>query len=229
MIYAVISGDIIAYTSLSADQKKELQEAFDGLFDLIENKYKVFIRLIKGDYLECVVYEPAYSLEIALLIKTRIKSLKFENPQKDTRLKYFNNYGIRLAVGLGQLELIDEKKGIIDGEAVYLSGRLISEQDTHTQKKIHIKQTLFFKSRDENLNREMDTLFALTDFILNKSTAKQARVISGKILGEKDDEIAKKLGVSKSVVNRQSIAAGWHPLRKVIQYYKDRIANLKIK
>ncbi len=225
MIKAVISGDIIAYTSLSVQQKDELEKTLNSLFYVINHKYKVYIRLIKGDYLECVVDEPEYALEIALLIKMQIKSLEFNNLQEDTRLKYFNNYGVRLAIGLGKLERIDKQKGIIDGEAIYFSGRLITEQNTHTQKKIHIKQSLFFKSYDENLNKEMDTLFGLTDFIINKSTSKQASVIYRKILGEKEDEIAKNLGVSKSVVNRQSISAGWYPLRKTLEYYKYKISN----
>ncbi len=223
MTKAVISGDIIAYTSLSIQQKKELEKALNQLFSIINKKYKVYIRLIKGDYLECVVFEPEYALEIALLIKMYIKSIIFDNTQKDTRLKYFNNYGIRLAIGLGSLDRIDKQKGIIDGEAIYFSGRLISEQSTHKQKKIHIKQSLFFKSSDENLNKEMDVIFSLSDFIANKSTSKQAKVVYLKITGEKEDEIAQKLGVSKSVVNRQSISAGWHPLQKTIEFFKYKI------
>ena len=44
---------------------------------------------------------------------------------KRNRLKYFNEHGIRLAIAIAPLERFDPEKGIIDGEAIYLSGRAI--------------------------------------------------------------------------------------------------------
>ncbi len=223
---AIIAGDIIAYTSLSSQQKEILEKELKNLFRELQDKYQVFIRLVNGDYLECVVEKPEKSLEIALLIKTFVKSLKFDQAGNDKRIKFFNKYGIRLVVSIGNLERFDAEKGIIDGEAIYRAGRLINEQSTHDKQKIHIKQSLFFISQYDELNKEMDTLFNLVDFILTKATDKQARIIHRKIWGESEKEIAQKLKISHSSVNRHSIAAGWRPINKTLKYYSGKILKV---
>ncbi len=220
---AIISVDIVAYTSLTSGQKRILEKRIFELFELLQKEYDVYIRLVKGDYLECLVFQPEKSLEIALLIKMYIKSLDFKNVQNDNRLKYFNTYGIRLAIGIGQLERIDIEKGIIDGEAIYRAGRLLQDQNTHAQKKIHIKQSLFFASGDINLDKEMDAFCSLLDYIANKATGKQAKVIYYKILKKKEEEIARLMQISRSVVNRQSVSAGWHAIKKAINIYPELI------
>ncbi len=223
---AVITGDIIAYTSLNLKQKEILEKELKNLFRILNNRYNIFIRLVNGDYLECVIEKPEKSLEIALLIKTFVKSLDFNQSNNDKRLKFFNNYGIRLAIAIGNLERFEPEKGIIDGEAIYKAGRLINEQSTHESKKIHIKQSLYFFSENDDLNKEMDTIFNLVDFILNKATGKQARIIHRKIWGENEKEIARKFNISRSVVNRQAIAGGWHPIKKTLQYYPEKILKV---
>ena len=76
--YIVISGDFIAYTSLSTEEKKTLEQELMNLFAILEKKFNTYSRLIKGDFLECVVPNPADGLSVALAIKTFIKSLEIE-------------------------------------------------------------------------------------------------------------------------------------------------------
>ena len=217
---AVISGDIVAYTSLSTEEKASLEKALLNFFQELQVDYNAYARLVKGDYLECVV-SPEDAMRVALLIKTFIKSLAVElDETRDKRIKYFSVYGIRLAIGVGNLDRFDPAKGIIDGEAIYYSGRLLNEQHTHNKQKIHIKQSLFFMSGDEDMNANFDALFSLTDTLLNKASAKQSKVIFYKLQHKTEGEIAEILSVSRSVVNRQSRSVGWYALKKAVNYYE---------
>ncbi len=225
MYIAVISGDIIAYTSLSDSQKVLLEKKLKQLFKELEKDYDIFIRLIKGDYLEAVV-KPEEALRIALLIKTYIKSLDFEINAEDSRSKHFKIYGIRLAIGVGTLDRFDTKKGIIDGEAIYRSGRLISTQHTHSKQKIHIKQSLFFSIENADLDMEMNAFFVLIDALLNQATARQSEVIYYKLKGLDENEIAKILKVSRSVINRQAISTSWYAINKAINFVEYSMKKL---
>lgn len=223
----MISGDIVAFTSLSMSQKELVEDRLKILLGKLAAEFKCFARLVKGDYLECVVPEPEDMLTVALLIKSTIKSIPMGFDKKnDNRSPYFENYGVRLAMGYGALERFDVEKGIIDGEAIYLSGRKINEEDTHTMDRISIKNTLFFVSMDDALNDTMEPLTALLDFLMNKATARQSEVLQYKLLGYNEDSIAKKMGISQSAVNQHSNSAGWNAIEKATEYFNKTIKNL---
>ncbi|MGB5554864.1 MAG: fumarate hydratase [Flavobacteriaceae bacterium] len=222
----VISGDIVAFTSLSKIQKELVEDRLKVLLAELERKFDCFARVVKGDYLECVVPKPEDALTVALLIKSTIKSIPTAFDKKnDNRAQYFENYGVRLAIGYGTLERFDVKKGIIDGEAIYLSGRKINEEDTHTMDRISIKSTLFFVSNEDALNFAMEPIMALLDFLMNKATARQSEVLQYKLLGYNEDKIAKKMGISQSAVNQHSNSAGWNAIEKTVTYFHDSLKN----
>ncbi len=224
MKVAVISGDIIAYTALSDKNKLVLENKINDLFSIIKKKYAVFCRLVKGDYLECVIEEPKYAFEIALLIKSYIKSLDITE-KNNKRFKYFKNYGIRIAIGLGELSRYDKKKGIIDGEAIYMAGRKINEESTHNKQRIVIKNTFYFTSNNKSLTKLFQTIFSLVDFIINKATSKQCEIIFYKILGYKEKEIAQKIKISQPVVNQHSLSVGWNALEQTVHYFRETVIN----
>jgi hypothetical protein len=95
------------------------------------------------------VQEIADAFRIALAIKSFVKSIKISdddvNSNESGRFKLFKTYGIRLAIGIGELSRIDFKNGIIDGDAIYFSGRIINEDKTHNKEKVTIKNKLFIK------------------------------------------------------------------------------------
>jgi len=226
MQYGVISGDIVAFTSLSQANKELVEHHIHLLITELRTKFDCYARLIKGDYLECVVPAAENTLLVALLIKSRIKSIAIASKKKaETRVQHFENYGIRLAIACGTLERFDTQKGIIDGEAIYLSGRKINEEDTHTMDRITIKNTLFFVSKDEALNRQMEPMMLLLDFLMNKATARQSEVLYHKLLGNNEDSIAQKMHISQPAVNQHANGVGWNAIEKAIQYFTDTIKN----
>jgi len=223
---AVIAGDFIGFTVLSGKFRSEIRAEVNKLFDLFTERYDAYCRLVKGDYVEIVV-NPQYAFRVVLLLKNRLKTVAAKIPSREMRVKYFKKIVLRLVVSVGELEVFDPSGGIIEGEAVYEAGRFLAKEYTHDKKRISIKQSMFFISSDPHLTKEMDTLFALTDYILMEHTPKQAAVVYYRLLGMDFSEIARQWGVSRESINALSIRAGWYHIHKALDYYEYRFQNFQ--
>ena len=221
---ATISSDIVSSTSLNVKQRLILEKELKKLLRILRQTFgsKIFFgRLIKGDYIECVLGEPKYALRVALIIKSFVKSLKIQaNSNANKGLNNFKDYGIRIAVGVGELSIWNRKKGIIDGEAIYLSGRAINEMTSSDKK---IRDTLAFKSNQESWNKAVTPLFSLLDVLFTDSTRAQSEIIFYKLLNKSEKEISEILSKSQSTINQHSTAVGWFAIDRAIKYFENLI------
>jgi len=212
---AAISADIIASTSLTQSQRTfldaQLRELLRELRALFGIK-KFFGRLVKGDCLECVLEEPQSALRTALLIRTFVKALDIKSANSG-----FNNYGVRVAVGIGELTL-DRKKGFIDGGAIVLAGR--ANQDAAANPK---RGRLLFQSTDVDLNNSMAPLFALLDAMLAKNTKLQCGVLWHRLLGKTEKEAGMAMGKKQNTINQHTHTAGWPAIKSAVDYFEDVI------
>jgi len=223
MNYSVISGDIVSSTSLDNDDRKLVEENLKILLNDLKREFNVYGRIIKGDYLECVVPNAEEGLQVALAIKSFVKSIPVEtksNTIEDNRIKQFKIHGIRLAIGYGELSRYKPEEGVIDGEAIYLSGREISGETTYNKERIVIKNTLFFASKNEDFNKNFQPLLALLDVLLSKATSRQCEVLYLKLMNNQEEEIAKRLGIGQSAVNQHSTSVGWNAIDEAVKYFK---------
>ena len=229
MNHAVISGDIIAYTSLNESGKTKIESNLDILIKELKKKFNVYGRVIKGDYIECYVPDITDAFRVTLAIKSFVKSIEIldsdVNSDKRGRLKLFKTYAVRLAIGIGELSRLDLKNGIIDGDAIYFSGRMINEDKTHNKAKVTIKNTLFIKSNNDKLDGEIQPLLSLIDIMISKNTEKQCEVLYLKLMGYNEESIVKKLKKRQSTVNEQSTIAGWNAIEKAVQRFENVIKN----
>ena len=229
MLKAVVSGDIIASTSLSTEGKQYLIKSFENLFDTLHNLYQTDLQLVKGDFIQCYIPNSADALTITLLIKTYIKSIAREIETVEVnnpRIKYFYQHGIRLAIGIGNLEVVDKRNMVYEGDAVYFSGRLLNNLETHGKEKIVIKNTLFIKSGYDEFNNEMEPLLDLIDVIVSQSTAKQCEVLYYKLQGYAEKEIATILNKKQSTINQHSTSVGWNAIEKAVARYQQVIQKM---
>lgn len=224
----VISGDIIASSSIAIAEKALLEERLYELFSLLKAEFGVFSRLIKGDHLEMVIPNTCEALRLALMIKCFVKSLPIseaKSSKEKNKFKSFKNYGVRLAIGYGELSRFDPEKGIIDGDAIYFSGRWITENSTHNKQRIVVKNTLHFISDEEKLNKSLEPLMMLLDLTVNKATARQCEIAYLKLLGKSEDEIASELKITQPVVNQHSTALGWNAIECAVNYFSNTLMN----
>jgi len=222
MSYSVLSGDVISYTSLDPKSRKLLLEELTLFLKQLDVQFDSFSRIIKGDYLECVIPQAGEGLRVALAIKGFIKSLAVQATSniETSRFRLFKTYGIRIAIGYGELTHYDPKEGIIDGEAIYLSGRTIAGKTTFNKERITIKNTLFFASDKTDLNERFEVIFNLLDVLLAKATARQCEVLYLKLLGLSEEEISAKLGIGQSAVNQHSTSVGWSAIESAVDYFQ---------
>jgi hypothetical protein len=211
-MYATISADIVSSTSLSLESTIELKQKIGQLLKLLENKYTNFWgRQIKGDYIECFIPNVADSFRIALIIKSYIKSLSLPEVKLN---KDFQTYGIRISIGIGAMRLIDRNEDILDGEAIYLSGRAIENMTLN-------KGTISISVNNFLLSSELNLIALLTDALVNNATKKQCEVLFYKLLAMKEEDIAKKLGISQPTVNSHSSSAKWYCIEEALKYFEQ--------
>ncbi len=220
--HAVISGDVVAFTSLTVPQRREVEAGIAELFAALKQRFGIFSRLARGDFLEFYVPQPQDSLRAMLVIKCFLKALPIDlDLTAQKRAKFFKTYGIRLALGIGELLRLDLDNGIIDGEAIYFSGRRLSEEKTHGSERVTVKSTLFFRSGDEELNAEMEPLLALLDELLNRATGKQCEVVRHRLMGKDEQTISAELKREQHTINRHSTQAGWHAIEKAVARFES--------
>jgi hypothetical protein len=227
---ATISADIVSSTSLNVEQRLVLEKELTKLLRILKQNLgsKVFFgRLIKGDYIECVLDNPKLALRVALVIKSFVKSLNFKTGKTgktdkkiNKKLLDFKEYGIRIAVGIGELAIWNKKKGIIDGEAIYFSGRAINEMTSSEKKR---KNTLVFKSNQDSWNDSFSPIFSLLDVLSAESTRAQSEIIFYKLLNKSEKEISEILKKSQSTINQHSTAAGWYAIERAVKYFETQI------
>jgi len=221
---ATISADIISSSSLNVEQRLELEEKLTHLLSLLEQNFgsKVFYsRLIKGDYIECVLEEPQLALRVALLMKSFAKALDLnikENANK--KIKDFKDYGIRIAIGIGELSIWNKEKGIIDGEAIYFSGRAINEMTALDKK---IKNTLVFRSSNEEWNDIFTPIFNLLDVLYSKYKKAQSEIVFYKLLNKSEKEITGILNRKQPTINQHSTATGWSAVESAVALFEKTI------
>ncbi len=224
---STISADIVSYTSLGIDDKRKLELLIKKLLAELTDSYKkydFFGRVFQGDYIECALNEPIYALRIALLLKTLVKSYELEeNNEIIKRTRYFKEYGIRIAIAVAPLTLLDPVNGIIDGEAIYLSGRAIKDMSTSDKQKVIIKNSMFFCHSDTQEQNKYDTVVSLLDTIISKCSSKQCEVLYYKLLGVSEKDISQQLNRNQSTISQHSTAAGWNAIEKAVNYFEKNI------
>lgn len=80
----------------------ELNERLKKCLSTLELRYQGFWgRIVKGDSIECVMDFPEDAFEAALILKTLVKSFE---PSDVNDSKRFNRYGLRIAIGIGEMK-----------------------------------------------------------------------------------------------------------------------------
>lgn len=213
-MYAAISADIVSSTSLCIEETIALKQRLEQLFPVLEDKSPGFWgRLIKGDYIECLLPSVKDAFRIALIIKSCIKAFPVAESKEK---KLFQTYGIRMAMGIGDMRILNREQDIMDGEAIYLSGRTLSGMGAPTK-----NGTFLIEPADRKLKPALRTVGMLTDALLNNATRRQSEVIYYKLLSKSEQEIADILGVRQSGVNQHSTSAKWYCIEEALNYFEQ--------
>ena len=208
---ATISADIVRSTSMGTADLLELRRGLQGLIgDLEEDIPGFWARIVRGDSLECVVPD---ALRIAILLKLFVK-MRVADYNCSEMLQ---RHGIRFSIAVGDLEYANKNEDIIDGPAIYRSGRNLDEISRKG-----VRMSIFELDREpRSLSNLMDSYVALICDLVDSYSAKQSEVVYYKLLGFKEVEISGRLGIYQSSVNVRATNAQWGLLNQAIKDFEN--------
>ena len=210
---ATISADIVRSTSMSTEDLILLRNKLQDLFHVFEEDYPGFwARIVRGDSIECVVPNYNDALRIAILIKLYVKMRVSEFECSEMLQKY----GIRFAIGVAEIKYADKKEDIINGPAIYMSGRNLDE----ISRKENVMTAFEIEQAPKPLSNLLDSYVAMVSGLVDSYSAKQAEVIYMKLLGFKEKEISERVGISQSSVNTRATNAQWGLLNTALKDYE---------
>lgn len=203
---ATISADIVNSTSLETRDLIELRKRLQYLFERIEAEMLpgFWGRIVRGDTIECYVPECGKALRIAIILKLYVRL--FADSVESSYMT--RQYGIRFSIGIGSLRYVNEKEDIIDGQAIYISGRNLdvigAERDVYS--------VIGLESDSLGIHWLLESYVSLIDNLIRSYSIKQAQVVFYKLLGYKEKQIGEILNVYQSAVNSRSSLAKWNLL-----------------
>ncbi len=230
MLQATISADIVASSSLTAKETERLNARISEIFAYLDeyrdrnSGERIVSRLVAGDTIECFIPDPGEALRVALILKSGIKSFRPDGSERYGReqeklRKLFEMYGIRIAIGIGEMDSNLLEQNIFKGSAINLSGRLISEQKTSNRERVTVKNTLFIGSVNSEHTYIFQPVISLLDTLFNKMTVRQSEIVYMKLLGYSEQEIAKGFEITQSSVNQHSTGAGWNSVEEALKLF----------
>lgn len=208
---AIISADIISSTALSVDNLKEMQKCIRDYIDQIEalngDDIRYWGRIVKGDSIEIYVRDPKDVLRVALQLKTLVMQ--------------HNTNGLRVAIGIGEMREVNRELDMMDGDAIYRAGRLLSQMSSHS--KGGKKGNFAADCSDSLLSQQLDAILKLFDVILRKTTYRQCKIMFYKLMNVKDIDIAKNLEMSTSAVSQHKTSMGWDAIENMLNYFEQTL------
>lgn len=212
MVWATISADIVKSTSLAEEDWMDLTDKIKELLSKLESSSLIkWGRLVKGDSIECVLENPKNALRIAILLKSFIKAY---SPSHGEVNKKFKNIGLRLAIGIGGMRIVDKDKDLMDGEAIYLSGRKLIAMGDDSQ-----NMQVVMESNEEN--KALPVITSLLNYILDKATRRQCETLYCRLLRENDEDVAKYMKITRSGVYQNLKGIGWDAIKSAMRYFEN--------
>lgn len=201
---AIITGDIIASSTFSSEQRKSLQKRLDTFLKEVHTAYPDFrAEQFRGDSLQCVLTKnKASALRTALSLYCFLASVTFK---------------IRQSIGIGEISFTGNNVVTSDGTAFRYSGENIDELKKRNE-------LISVASGDEQFNEEWKVHSASLNFLLERISSAQADAVYLQLQNAKQEEVAKALNISQPSVHQRLQAAGWPVINRVIQRFETVMA-----
>lgn len=212
--FAVITGDVVGFKKLSANQRVALSGIIHHTYQQIQNFFKGSvlpdIQIFRGDSWQFILIKPELSLRIALFFRAFLIS-QMEASAIDTRI----------SIGIGPVDYLPSKKiRTGDGEAFRQSGFGLDHMPRNVR--MSINSTSAIGTLDI---KTIDVLVQLMDAIVKDWTPRQAYMVCGAILDWTQDEIASKWlngKISQQAVAQHLNRASWNAISAAIKHFEDQ-------
>lgn len=209
---AVITGDIVNSTKLNVNELNVILDNLKQEFEYFKGVYNCDFKIFRGDSFQGVLTSVEDALFVAITIKTAIN--RVATSKKSTDL-----FDVRLAIGVGTIDLQRDSILESNGEAFQFSGRTLE-----TMKGDYPKMLL--KTAISTINDEFDVHFNFLETVTSKWSRESAEVIYWLLHNQKEREVSELLGISQPAVNYRKKAANWDAVAMLLKRYKTVINHL---
>lgn len=196
----VLAGDIIGSKKNNPDDYLKIIEPILKQYSSSGN-YQIY----RGDSFQAWVNSPELGLYICIKLKAALRST--------------GTLDVRTAIGMGDIQLIDNNIAISTGSALSRSGELLDSLKNQ-------QQNIMVKS-NHYLDRYMNTALKMALLYMDNWTANGAAAIYQTITNPAatQTQLGKKLGIKQATASRRLERAHWNDTQELIklyeQFYKD--------
>jgi hypothetical protein len=213
---AVITADIVDSSSLSSDQTDIVLNAIHSLLDDYKNvRVNIEDKFIisRGDSIQIELDSAAQALNIAMLLKATVNKISFREVKRQSPV-----VDVRIAIGIGDIEIKRELVNESSGSAYINSGRMLDSMKKE-------KRLFSIKTNNSFWDEEFDAEFKMLEVILSGWKITSAEVVYLLLLNYKEKEIQEKLKISQSAVNQRKKAAGWNGIDALLKRFEKLISK----
>ncbi|MEZ5335335.1 MAG: SatD family protein [Methanolobus sp.] len=209
---AVITGDIVKSSEFDYAARNQLIDYLHSSFNLIEKQLELGSSILlpfeiyRGDSFQVVLSSPERALISSVLLSLRL--MLFYSGKKPVNS--------RISIGIGTIDYIPESGNIgeADGLAFRLSGKNLDKMKQRGQK-------LLVSTQNPSLNLMFESQCAFFDFLADRWTPVQKEILSGKLSGLTQEEIAYKQGKSQSSISQSLKSAGFNVIKTFVGNYEE--------
>jgi hypothetical protein len=199
MTTAVLTGDIIRSSDLNPERRQTLQPTLAHTFSEVGRVIPGFrAEQFRGDSFQAVIDKnPETALRALLLIQA---------------LLHIDGFGVRIALGLGDIAYKSDSILTSDGSAFQLSGPALDD----LKKK---NQPVAILSPSESFNREWRVHSLSLGYLLQRWTIPQAEAIRWQLQGLTQEQTATELSVRQPAVQQRLQATGWIVMDAILERF----------
>ena len=201
---SVITGDIIKSRAQKNPEIwiRPLKKALLSL-----EKDTTLWEVYRGDSFQLEMLNVEESFKAALYIKACIKMVK--------------GLDVRLSIGIGTKTYQGDDVTESNGEAFIFSGVAFESLKLE-------KQNLRIKSKNEELNKELNLYFSLASTFMDNWTTNSAEIVKLSLENPQwlQQELANYINTSQNAVSKRQKRAYWQEIQKLNAMYKQKIKQL---
>lgn len=211
--YAVITGDFIGFSPLSAQTRQQLlrltEEGGRRLHEIFGRRSPEPVDMFRGDGWQMLFPDPGIAFRAGLFFRAFIRS--------HAAGRYTD---LRMAIGVGPIDYAPQARiSAGDGEAFRCSGKLL---ETMTSPR---EGTFRFAMDDSPAACALDGMAFLAGAVAERWTQNQSRAVAGALAGMTQKEIGRSWPgkISTQAVGGHLKRAQWTALRFAVQNYEKSL------
>ncbi len=218
-LYAVITGDIVASSRFSENDRKKLYHVMKDGGDTLCRVFgkavvPMEVDIFRGDSWQLLITDPVKSLRVGLFYRAFLR-VRMQNNKADTRM----------AIAVGTIDFIPgERVSDGDGEAYRKSGSALEKMS-----KSSLICFVLAGEKSEGRQNAIEAVVQLLDVLAMNWTEKQAQAIIGALQGWTQQEIATSWWnkpISQQAVGQHLDRAGWRAVDKGITFFENSLREL---